>query len=93
METGCARDAEGAEVPPVFFVLFAVVVFGHEGDGAEIHVEGVDVVLGKEAYAQPWVLGYEAFRGGELANEEFQDGGLAGAIRPYNADTRVELHV
>ena len=51
METSCAGDAEGAEVAAVFFVLFAVVVFGHEGDGAEVHVECIDVVLGKEAHS------------------------------------------
>ena len=56
---------------PVFFVLFAVVIFGHEGDGAEVHVECVDVMLGEKADSQPWVLRDEAFRGGELTDEEF----------------------
>ena len=78
---------------PVFFVLSSVVIFGHEGDGAAVHVERVDVMLGEETYTQPWVLGDEAFRGGELADEEFQDGGFAGAVRAHDAYARVELHV
>ena len=71
MDQGCAGDDEGEEVQPVFFVLSSVVIFRHEGYGAEIHVQRVDVVLGKEAYSESWVLGNETFRGGELSDEEF----------------------
>ncbi len=60
LQAGHAGDAEGAEVTAVLFVLFARVVFGHEADGAGVHVEGVDVVLGEEADAQARVLRYEA---------------------------------
>ena len=51
------------------------------------------MVLGKEAYAQPRVLGNEAFRGGELTDEEFQDSGFAGAVGAHDADAGIELHV
>lgn len=49
LQAGGARDAKGAEVATVFLVLLAGVVLRHEADGAGVHVEGVDVVLGEEA--------------------------------------------
>lgn len=77
----------------VFLVCLAVVIFRHEGDGGGVHVEGVDVVLGEEADAQAGVLADEAFGGGELADEEFEDGGFAGAVGADDADAGVELDV
>ena len=88
-----ARDAKGAQVPAVLLVLLARVVFRHEGDGADGHVEGVDVVLGEEADAQAGVLGDESRRGLEVADEEFEDGGFARAVGADDADARVELDV
>ena len=88
-----ARDAKGAEVPAVLLVLFPRVGLSHEGDGAGGHVEGVDVVLGEEADAQAGVLGDEAGRGLEVADEEFEDGGFARAVGADDADARVELDV
>ena len=88
-----ARNAKGAEVPSVLLVLLARVILRHESDGADGHVEGVDVVLGEEADAEAGVLGDEAGRGLEVADEEFEDGGLAGAVGADDADARVELHV
>lgn len=86
-------DAEGSQVASVFLVLFAGIVLRHEADGAGVHVQGVDVVLGEEADSQPRVLGYEADRGLELADEEFEDGGFAGAVGADDADAGVELDV
>ena len=77
----------------VFLVLFTGVVLRHEADGAGVHVEGVDVVLGEEANSQTRVLGYEADRGLELADEEFEDGGFACAVGADDADAGVELDV
>lgn len=88
-----AGDAEGAQVAAVLLVLLARVCFGHEADGAGGHVEGVDVVLGEEADAEAGVLGDEAEGGLELADEEFEDGGFAGAVGAYDADAGVELDV
>lgn len=88
-----AGDAKGAEVAAVFFVLFAGEVFRHEADGAGVHVEGVDVVLGEEADAEAWVLADEALGGRELADEEFEDGGFAGAVGADDANAGVELDV
>ena len=88
-----AGDAKGAEVAAVLLVLLARVGFGHEGDGAGGHVEGVDVVLGEEADAQAGVLGDEPGRGLEVADEEFEDRGLARAVGADDADARVELDV
>ena len=88
-----ARDAKGAQVPAVLLVLLARVIFRHEGDGAGRHVEGVDVVLGEEADAEAGVLGDETGRGLEVADEEFEDGGLARAVGADDADARVELDV
>ena len=93
LQAGGAGDAEGAEVPAVLLVLLAGVGFGHEADGAGGHVEGVDVVLGEEADAQAGVLGDEADGGLELADEEFEDGGFAGAVGADDADAGVELDV
>ncbi len=93
LQAGHAGDAEGAEVAAVFFVLFAGEIFRHEADGAGVHVEGVDVVLGEEADAEAWVLADEALGGGELADEEFEDGGFAGAVGADDADAGVELDV
>ena len=88
-----ARDAEGAQVAPVFLVLLAGIVLRHEADGAGVHVQGVDVVLGEETDSEPGVLRYEADRGLELADEEFEDGGFAGAVGADDADAGVELDV
>jgi len=93
LQRGRARDAEGAEVPPVLLVLLARVVLRHEADGAGGHVEGVDVVLGEEADAQAGVLADEAGGGLELCDEQFEDCGFAGAVGADDADSRVELHV
>ena len=93
LQAGGARDAEGAQVAAVLLVLFAGVVLGHEADGAGVHVQGVDVVLGEETDAEPGVLRYEADGGLELADEEFEDGGFAGAVGADDADARVELDV
>ena len=93
LQAGGARDAEGAQVAAVLLVLLAGVVFGHEADGAGGHVKGVDVVLGEEADAQARVLRYEADGGLELADEEFEDGGFAGAVGADDADAGVELDV
>ena len=60
METGRAGDAEGAQVAAVLLVGFSVVIFRHEGHGGDVHVEGVDVVLGEESHAQARVLADEA---------------------------------
>ena len=88
-----AGDAEGAQVPAVLLVLLARVLFRHEADGAGVHVEGVDVVLGEEADAEARVLRDQAHRRLELADEEFEDGGLAGAVGADDADAGVELDV
>lgn len=93
LQGGGARDAEGAEVPPVFLVLLARVVLRHEADGAGGHVQGVDVVLGEEADAEAWVLADEAGGGLELCDEQFEDRGFAGTVGADDADPRVELHV
>ena len=93
LQAGGARDAEGAQVAAVLLVLFAGVVLRHEGDGAGVHVQGVDVVLGEESDPEPGVLRYEADGGLELADEEFEDGGLAGAVGADDADAGVELDV
>ena len=93
LETRGAGDAERAQVPAVFLVLLARVVLGHEADRAGVHVQGVDVVLGEEADAQTRVLGYEAGRGLQLADEELEDGGFAGAVGADDADAGVELDV
>ena len=88
-----ARDAEGAQVAAVLLVLLARVVLRHEGDGAGVHVQGVDVVLGEEADAQARVLGYQPDRGLELADEELEDRGFARAVGADDADAGVELDV
>ena len=51
------------------------------------------MVLGEETDSEPGVLRYEADRGLELADEEFEDGGFAGAIGTDDADAGVELNV
>ena len=86
-------DAESSQVASVFLVLFTGIVLRHEADGAGVHVEGVDVVLGEEANSQTRVLGYEADRGLELADEEFEDGSFACAVGADDADAGVELDV
>ena len=93
LQAGGARDAEGAQVASVLLVLFAGIVLRHEADGAGVHVQGVDVVLGEETDSEPGVLRYEADRGLELADEEFEDGGFASAVGADDADTGVELDV
>ena len=93
LQAGGAGDAEGAEVTAVFLVGFAVVVLRHEGHGGGVHVEGVDVVLGEEADAQARVLTDETLCWSELADEEFEDGGFAGAVGADDADAGVELDV
>ena len=93
LQAGGARDAEGAQVASVLLVLFAGVVLRHEADGAGVHVQGVDVVLGEETDPEPGVLRYEADRGLELADEEFEDGCFAGAVGADDADAGVELDV
>lgn len=93
LQAGGAGDAEGAEVAAVLLVLLARVGFGHEANSAGGHVEGVDVVLGEEADAEAGVLGDEADGGLELADEEFEDGGFAGAVGADDADAGVELDV
>lgn len=93
LQARSARDAEGAQVAAVLLVLLARVVLRHEGDGAGVHVQGVDVVLGEEADAQARVLGYQPDRGLELADEEFEDRGFARAVGADDADAGVELDV
>lgn len=86
LQRGRARDAEGAEVPPVLLVLLARVVLRHEADGAGGHVEGVDVVLGEEADAEARVLADEAGGGLQLGDEQLEDRGFAGAVGADDAD-------
>lgn len=93
LQAGGTGDAESAQVASVFFVLFTGIVLRHEADGAGIHVKGVDVVLGEEADSQTRVLGNEADRGLELADEEFEDGGFTCAVGADDADAGVELDV
>ena len=93
LQAGSAGDAKGAEMTAVFFVRLAVVVFRHEGYGRGVHVKSVDVVLGKETDAQARVLADKTFCWGELADEEFEDGGFAGAVGTDDADAGVELDV
>ena len=93
LQAGGARDAEGAQVASVLLVLFAGVVLRHEADGAGVHVEGVDVVLGKETDPQARILRYESDGGLELADEEFEDGGFTGAVGADDANAGVELDV
>ena len=78
---------------PVLLVRFARVVARHEGDGAGIHVQRVDVVLCEEADAEAWVLRDESLRGFQLADEEFQHGGFSRAVGAHDADAGVELDV
>jgi hypothetical protein len=92
LQTCHAGDAEGSEVATVLFVVLAWVVDGHEADGAVVHVEGVDVVLGEEADAQTWVLRDQTGCGSELANEELESGCLASSVGSDDTNTRVELH-
>lgn len=77
----------------IFLVLFAGVVLRHEADGAGIHIESVDVVLGEETDSQTRVLGDEADGRLELADKKFEDGGFTGAVGTDDADTGVELDV
>ena len=77
----------------VLFVAFAGELAGHEGDGGDVHVQGVDVVLGEETDAEAGVLGYETFCRGQGTDEEFEDRRLARAIGADDADAGVELDV
>lgn len=51
------------------------------------------MMLSEKPNAEPWVLRDKAFDGCEGADEEFQDGGFAGAVGSYDADSGVELDV
>ncbi len=93
LQAGHARDAESAEVATVLLVGLTGVIPRHEADGGGVHVEGVDVVLGEEADAETGVLRDEAGRRLKLADEEFEDGGLAGTVGADDADAGVELDV
>ena len=77
----------------VFLVLFARVILRHEADGAGIHIESVDVVLGEETDSQTRVLGDEADGWLKLADKEFENGGFTGAVGTDDADAGVELDV
>ena len=77
----------------VLLVGAAVVLAAEEGERAGVHVEGVDVVLGEVADAEAGVLRDEARGWGEGADEQFEDGGFAGAVGADDADAGVELDV
>ena len=93
LQASGTRDAESSQVASIFLVLFTGVVLRHEADGAGFQVKGVDMVLGEEANPQTRVLRYEADRGLELADEEFEDRGFTRAVGADNADAGVELDV
>ena len=93
LQRGGPRDAERAQVAPVLLIRFARVRARHEGDGARVHIQRVDVVLREETDAEAWVLRDEALAGFQLADEEFEHGGLPRAVGPHDADAGVELDV